>query len=47
MDLNNKGKKYLKIYQKTGSEKFFALLDGMKRNLEDDIDEQFRHRVRI
>ena len=47
MDLNNKGKKYLKIYQNTGSENFFALLDGMETNLEDDSDEQFRQRVRI
>ena len=39
MDLNNKRKRYVKIDQKSGSEKFFALLDGMESGLEDDIDE--------
>ena len=39
MDVNNQRKKYLKSDQNTGSENIFTLLDGMKSDLEDEIDE--------
>ena len=38
MNLNNKRKKYVEIDQNTESEKISALLDGMKSDLEGDID---------
>lgn len=39
MDVNNQRKKYVRSDQNTGSENIFTLLDGMKSDLEDDIDE--------
>ena len=38
MNLNNKRRKYVKIYRETGSDKIFALLDEVDSDLEDDID---------
>ena len=39
MNLNTSRIKYVKINLNAGSEKFFALLDGVESHLEDDIDE--------
>ena len=38
MDLNKKGKKYVDIVRKTGSEEIFALVDEVNSALEDNID---------
>ena len=38
MDLNNKRKKYNKIYSETGSAETFVLLDEINSDLEDYID---------
>ena len=47
MDLNNNRKKYVKINQNTGHENFFALLDGMQSDLEDDIDKLMNNLNRV
>ena len=38
MDLNKKGKKYVDIVRKNGSEEIFALVDEVNSALEDNID---------
>ena len=43
MDLNNKRKKYVKTDQNTGSKNFFALLDGVEYDLEENTDELIKN----